>query len=162
MLNPIASAVIYLSHGVGGPTVVTEQLLSDESVAKHGWLIFPPREEASVGRVAAFDGKVLHGVVGGAPGRQLVQGKRTTLMFAFWKDVKMRASLTEEKGACRPLPMGKRYTFVKEIARIPTDASPANHVIVVRPDFVQPFFSFCDPSHVGNAMPPYESLFQGL
>lgn len=165
-LNPIASAVVYLSAGVGGPTLVTQQLLSDTSVAKHGWLIFPPARQADVGRVAAFSGSVLHGVVGGAPARAPADAaaRRTTLMFAFWRSVKMRPSLSEDKGACRPLPIGPRYTFVREITPalrlLPADYSA--RPVVVAPDFVAPVFAFCDPVHSGDAMVPYEELFQGI
>ncbi len=48
MLNPIASAVLYLSWGVGGPTVVTQQLLSDQTVAKHGWYFLSSLSLSSV------------------------------------------------------------------------------------------------------------------
>jgi len=62
--NPIVSTVCYLSGGIGGPTLVTDQHFSDTAVAAHGWLVHP-----AVNRLCMFDGSVLHGVL---PGRWVV------------------------------------------------------------------------------------------
>lgn len=60
--NPIVSTVLYLSEGVGGPTLVTTQHLQDTMLAARGWLAFP-----KLNRLVAFDGSYLHGVVPGRP-----------------------------------------------------------------------------------------------
>jgi hypothetical protein len=82
--NPIISSVVYLSSApatssgggkpgggsskpgsaggpafVGGPTLVTDQRLGGP-LASAGWLAFP-----AVGRVTFFDGRFLHGGLGG-------------------------------------------------------------------------------------------------
>lgn len=78
--HPIASAVLYLSDNVGGPTLVTDQVLGGPLATK-GWLC-APRE----GRLAAFDAKYLHGVL---PGRGLPPAdtgsncRRLTFMVAL-------------------------------------------------------------------------------
>ncbi len=104
--NPIASVVIYLSHGVGGPTVMTEQRIGDP-IATHGWMVCPPALESQVGRIAAFRGKYLHGVVQGHPKCKTREARRKTLMIAFWEDVKIRPSLFEAPGSCRPIPSSR-------------------------------------------------------
>jgi len=85
--HPTASAVLYLTDDVGGPTLVTPQRTTSRKVAKEGWLVFPKQN-----RLCVFNGSVLHGVV---PGKGVCGGgERITLMFAFWDDVRVR----EKKG----------------------------------------------------------------
>ena len=69
----------------GGPTLVTDQVLSG-NLATKGWLVLP-----ELNRVAVFDGRYLHGVI---PGRDVPRGapaiagtspRRITLMVAFWR-----------------------------------------------------------------------------
>ena len=108
MRNPLVSSALYLTSGVGGPTLVTEQK-AGQPLAKRGWMSLP-REN----RYLLFDGTLLHGVVpgngtvakdggvrapssaaaadGGADGntdsevgREAPQRRRTTLMVAFWQ-----------------------------------------------------------------------------
>ena len=63
--HPILSTVLYLTGdppaGLGGPTLVTDQTLASDTLATRGWLLHP-----AYNRLAAFDGRLLHGVV---PGR---------------------------------------------------------------------------------------------
>lgn len=81
--NPIVSTVLYLSEGVGGPTLMTNQHLEDTKLAARGWLAFP-----KLNRLVVFDGSYLHGVI---PDRfQALEeggggGRRVTLMIAFWR-----------------------------------------------------------------------------
>lgn len=120
-----------------------------------------------MGRIAAFDGRVLHSVVGGAPAHAPADGaKRLSLMFAFWRSVKVRPSLSEDKGACRPLPVGsRRYTFQQEL--VPEVEASAMRVQTppraLEPVFVAPVFQACDGRAASVAdMPEYERVFQGL
>ena len=54
----------------------------------------------SQGRLLAFDGSLLHGVI---PGKGSHSGtRRVTLMLAFWKRIRVRPSATP--GAARPYP----------------------------------------------------------
>ena len=59
--HPICSAVVFVTGGIGGPTLVTDQRDDAKRLARNGWLVAPV-----AGRVAVFDGECLHGVV---PGR---------------------------------------------------------------------------------------------
>lgn len=96
--NPIISTILYLAdcnHEIaGGPSLVTNQKLSDEKLASKGWMSSPKPY-----RLVAFDGRYLHGVV---PGKGFKQGRRVTLMFAFWDDIKVRRGLGP--GSARPFP----------------------------------------------------------
>ena len=116
--HPICSAVVFVTGGIGGPTLVTDQRDDAKRLARNGWLVAPV-----AGRVAVFDGEYLHGVV---PGRGVVAGRkkppgvkntdgrreetrraarrlsfrfasteprRVTLMVAFWKDVEIRGTV---------------------------------------------------------------------
>jgi len=55
--HPIASCVLFLSADVGGPTIVTDQLLSDDQLANQGWLFYGQEN-----RLVMFDAKYLHGM----------------------------------------------------------------------------------------------------
>lgn len=114
LVMPICSVVVFLSAGVGGPTLVTDQRIEEAHATKNGWLVFPD----VVGRLVAFDGTVLHQVVGGAPPHR--DGRRTTLMFAFWPGevpkIRPRGPGEAAVGAFRPLPQSPRWSFVKELA----------------------------------------------
>lgn len=112
--HPICSAVVFVTGGIGGPTLVTDQRDDAKRLARNGWLVAPV-----AGRVAVFDGECLHGVVPGRgvaatpPGvkntdgreerraaRRIPRGfattepRRVTLMIAFWKNVEIRGTVT--------------------------------------------------------------------
>jgi hypothetical protein len=57
---PLYYTLITLLSGVGGPTVITDQLLGGK-LAQNGWICFP-----KTNRLVLFDARYLHGVV---PGR---------------------------------------------------------------------------------------------
>lgn len=96
--NPIISTILYIADGdediAGGPSMVTNQKLSDKKLATKGWMSSPKPY-----RLVAFDGRYLHGVV---PGKGAREGRRVTLMFAFWDAIKIRRGLG--KGSARPFP----------------------------------------------------------
>ncbi|EFJ45845.1 hypothetical protein VOLCADRAFT_118201 [Volvox carteri f. nagariensis] len=79
--NPIVSCVIYLTGVVGGPTLVTPQLLGGP-LAPHGWLVYPAEN-----RLGMFDSTVLHGVIPGRGPSPRPEEYRITLMVAFWRDI---------------------------------------------------------------------------
>ena len=70
--HPICSAIVYVTGGIGGPTLVTNQTRRSKQLAKRGWLVGP--EE---GRVALFHGDVLHGGARGPGRRRGLRGRRT-------------------------------------------------------------------------------------
>ncbi|CAJ1404177.1 unnamed protein product [Effrenium voratum] len=80
--NPICSCIVFIHAppGVGGPTLVTDQLAA--ALGTRGWLVDPAEN-----RLSAYDGRYLHGVVPGA-GRapEAPEGRRVTFMVAFWKE----------------------------------------------------------------------------
>ncbi len=111
MRNPIISTILYVTAGdessdggtlsetTGGPSLVTNQKLSDSRLATKGWMSHPKSQ-----RLVAFDGRYLHGVVPGK-GVRPANKRRVTLMFALWDDVKIRRGLGP--GSARPFPMNK-------------------------------------------------------
>lgn len=110
--NPICSSILYLSSdGIGGPTLVTTQTLESKSLASNGWLVHPKENCLGI-----FDGKVLHGVI---PGRGIAKQssstelpRRITLMFAFWKGLKIRPCDDKNPGgASRSFPPKEGQSF---------------------------------------------------
>jgi hypothetical protein len=53
-VHPICSTVLYLDEGVGGPTVVTDQLLGG-GLAQNGWLCYP-----KTNRLVLFDARYIY------------------------------------------------------------------------------------------------------
>ncbi len=73
---------------------MTNQKITDVRLASQGWLA-----HAKPQRLVAFDGKCLHGVV---PGKGFRNGRRVTLMMAFWEDIQLRDGVGP--GSARPFP----------------------------------------------------------
>ena len=101
--HPLATVVLFLSSGVGGPTLVTNQRAESEQLATHGWAVLP-----AANRLLLFDGSLLHCVIPGRP-RPAAQARggggrrrRISLMVAFWDDIREREGA--EPGAARPFP----------------------------------------------------------
>eukprot|EP00984_Skeletonema_dohrnii_P008862 scaffold3303_cov93-Skeletonema_dohrnii-CCMP3373.AAC.2 len=109
--NPIISTILYIADGddniAGGPSMVTNQKLSDEKLATKGWMSSPKPY-----RLVAFDGRYLHGVV---PGKGTREGRRVTLMFAFWDDIKIRRGLGP--GSARPFPKNVLPPWASQLAK---------------------------------------------
>jgi len=99
--NPICSTVLYLSNPhVGGPTLVTNQGISDTTMASSGYLVRP-----KLNRLTAFQGHLLHGV---PPGRGNIPGagseRRVTLMVAFWPKMQGFPYVPDKPGPAQRLP----------------------------------------------------------
>ncbi|KAI9204353.1 uncharacterized protein BJ171DRAFT_474981 [Polychytrium aggregatum] len=105
--HPIVSSVCYLTEGIGGPTLVTNQRLGDP-LADKAWLAFP-----KLNRYTVFDGSVLHGVIPGRSFRTNPDERRITFMVAFWESVEVIPSKEEIPGSARPFPdLGRtKYTW---------------------------------------------------
>ncbi|KAJ3274703.1 Phosphoglucomutase-2 [Terramyces sp. JEL0728] len=85
--HPLLSSVLYLTEGVGGPTILTNQRLGDD-LADEGWLVEPKEN-----RVLLFDSKYLHGVV---PGKGVcdTNKRRISFMVGFWDRIEISAQNT--------------------------------------------------------------------
>jgi len=114
--NPLVSSALYLTSGVGGPTLVTDQRLG-QPLARRGWHILPDEN-----RYLLFDGTLLHGVV---PGSGVVapeagasdhmsecSRRRVSLMVAFWPSIEQRSS--PAPCAARPFPFARALAQVGE------------------------------------------------
>ena len=161
--NPIISTILYIADGdddiAGGPSMVTNQKLSDEKLASKGWMSSPKPY-----RLVAFDGRYLHGVV---PGKGTQQGRRVTLMFAFWDDIKIRRGLG--KGSARPFPKNVLPPWASKLTK-PMDENAA------KTDNVYTNCKTTEPIELdrvyetleGKAwkknqkMPAYDEVFQGF
>ena len=159
--NPIVSTILYLSSQAdgGSPSLITNQRLNSLSIASKGWLAFPKE-----GRLVAFDGKVLHGVLPGKAATSKGAGRRVTLMLAFWRRIQVRDEPTP--GAARPFP-SKQVDWAAELttklaesdnaARTPTVPAqpiPLDHVYETVPGAA--------PWTRAMGMPGYDQVFQGF
>ncbi|KAJ3252678.1 hypothetical protein HK103_001336 [Boothiomyces macroporosus] len=80
--HPLLSSVLYLTEGVGGPTILTNQRLGDD-LADRGWLVEPKEN-----RVLFFDSKYLHGVVPGK-GTADIDKRRISFMVGYWDKIEI-------------------------------------------------------------------------
>ena len=92
--TPLVSSVLYMSEGVGGCTLVTDQQLEASSCASCGQLVAPRKN-----RLLFFSGDLLHGVVpgSGVPTSEESGQRRITLMMAFWPKCPYTAHLGKRK-----------------------------------------------------------------
>jgi hypothetical protein len=157
--NPIASSVLFLTTGVGGPTVVTNQRLTDATFARRAWAAFPRR-----GRMVLFNGDLLHGVV---PGKGLpptgADGRRVTVMVALWEHVTIREG--SGPGAARPLPPPESTPWCAALTRPFDDPTmEATQPRQVPPLVLEPVWVTVDGAAMpaGQRLPPYEKSFQGF
>ena len=79
-VHPIMSTVTFLTADCGGPTLVTDQTMSNE-VTSSGWLVAP-----QLNRTIAFGGSQLHCVLPGAGPAPSADARRLTFMVAFWEN----------------------------------------------------------------------------
>ena len=170
--NPICSCIIFVNAppGFGGPTLVTDQILSKKQLGSKGWLVTP-----SNGRLTAYDGTYFHGVVpgcGNAPASgQQNQSRRITFMIAFWKDIRKRPFGKDGlPGSSRPLPDpaevlkvgGREYTWHQKL-RLPLNCcSVVSSPVAVSPICKAPLWTDIGGKAVeeGVALPDIEECFQ--
>lgn len=134
--HPVCSCVLYLS-ATGGPTLIIDQE-PESQLGSKGWLAHPV-----VGRVVAFPGSLLHGVVPGSDGASGIaschQGARTTLVMTFWAGHRTAAVGKPGTGAARhppwrpsqpqpPLPPQQLVDAHADSA--PADSAPADGIVI--------------------------------
>ncbi|KOO29479.1 hypothetical protein Ctob_008820, partial [Chrysochromulina tobinii] len=147
--HPLVSSALYLTGGIGGPTLVTEQRMG-QPLSKRGWMVTPHEN-----RYLLFDGRVLHGVVPGngpvAHDGGVAEGserRRISLMVAFWPAIEQHSSYVQP-GAARPFP-------VTAALGKPTSDSAVPPVWELAPLAAE------RPLHSVQSMPEYDECFQGL
>lgn len=151
--NPIISTILYLTdNSCGGPSLVTNQTLVDTELASQGWLAHPKKA-----RLVAFDGRVLHGVI---PGKGQGSQRRVTLMFAFWRDIKVRKGNTP--GAARSFPTtGSWTTTLRKDVQVDPVAANA---VATNPIALDHVYEKLDGKVWTKSMglPDYDQVFQGF
>ncbi|GAB5361570.1 hypothetical protein AAMO2058_000724200 [Amorphochlora amoebiformis] len=153
--HPIVSTVLYLSEGVGGPTMVTDQR-RDQALATFGALAFP-----KVNRLVAFDGSVLHGVIPGVGYSPSAGARRVTFMCAFWDTLNVRREATDP-GPARLIPSlttsHQRYTWIQMHKVIPSEDKMDNSYKRIW----ETVSTRDEKKDNQNGVPGYEACFQGI
>jgi hypothetical protein len=153
--NPVISTILFLTDGTGGPSLVTNQKLAHGQLATMGWL-----SSSKEKRLVAFDGQVLHGVV---PGKGCSgPGRRVTLMFAFWKKIKVR----EGGGAAKAFSNDNAAWAVslKRDYSVDTEHDETPGPTEVEPFEVKPIYESLNGEAWSRDMgfPEYDKVFQGF
>lgn len=157
--NPIVSTILYItaSAAVGGPSLVTNQKLTDIRLATKGYLAHPKPQ-----RLVAFDGKYLHGVI---PGKGFQEGRRTTIMLAFWDEIQIRRG-SSGPGSARPFPIKNCKPEWASQLIAPLGAAKCKYESCVETDPIQldTIYETTDgkPWKRGEGMPSYDQVFQGF
>jgi hypothetical protein len=162
--NPIVSTILYITDdGGGGPSLVTNQKCNSTTLATKAWLAHPKTQ-----RLVAFDGSVLHGVV---PGKGVVgpRQRRVTLMFAFWKHIRVRTG--EGPGSARPFPTTttnsnkqQQQQWVRDLVNPSVKVKESTTVTEEAPIILDTVYETLDgePWKAKYGMPDYEQVFQGF
>lgn len=142
----------------GGPSLVTNQKLTDIRLATQGWMAHPKSQ-----RLVAFDGRYLHGVV---PGKGFQKGRRVTLMMAFWEDIQVRRGVGP--GSARPFPTNNLPEWASQlVSKMEGDGKCNNNYdscVETEPIKLDRIYETLDgkPWKRGMGMPAYDSVFQGF
>jgi len=160
--HPTISSILYLTDDCGGPSLLTDQILGDDELARNGWLTHSQKN-----RIVVFDGSVLHGVI---PGRGYVEKgrNRVTLMVALWNDIRIRDC--ENPCAARPLPNSgeEKPVWYNEMTREGTNENKNTGGNGYFPEKMQPeriecVFGTSDGKQIKKGqMPHYDKVFQGF
>jgi hypothetical protein len=158
--NPIISTILYITEGAGGPSLVTNQKVTDSRVATQGWLAHPRSQ-----RLVVFDGRYLHGVV---PGKGVREGRRVTLMMAFWDDIRIRDG--DGPGSTRPFPtsaISDTSSWASQLViPLPGNSNNISYESCVETDPIQldTIYETLNgkPWKRGMGMPSYDEVFQGF
>ena len=165
--HPIVSTILYITaeetsnderaKSTGGPSLVTNQKLTDIRLATQGWMAHPKSE-----RLVVFDGRYLHGVV---PGKSFQKGRRVTLMIAFWEDIQVRKGVGP--GSARPFPTNDLPKWAGQlVSPLEDDCSFINYdsCVETAPIKLDRIYETLDgkPWRRGKGMPSYDSVFQGF
>jgi len=109
--HPLVSIVLYLSEGIGGPTLVTNQKLGG-TLGTEGWIVFP-----KVNRLTMFDASVLHGVIPGRGPNPDPTKRRISFMIGFWTSITPHPRDDGKPGAAQPFPISKEKKWVQSVIK---------------------------------------------
>jgi len=165
--NPLISTILYITEQdattnekylpVGGPSLVTNQKLTDIRLATKGWMARPKPQ-----RLVTFDGRYLHGVV---PGKGVQTGRRVTLMLAFWEEIKIRQG--QGPGSARPFPNGNDMPEWARQLATPLEEKNSNNYEACKetdPIKLDCIYETLDGKKWkrGSGIPQYDEVFQGF
>jgi len=157
--NPIVSTILYITAEGGGPSLVTNQRLDSTHLANKGWLAYPKAK-----RLVAFDGRVLHGVVPGKGVPSIQDGRRVTLMFAFWKKIQVRRESTP--GSARPFPNKSNMEWATALSDHTIHVQQSDYSKITEQQAVELDHVYekldGDAWNPRDGMPDYEQVFQGF
>jgi hypothetical protein len=175
--NPIMTVIVYLSagtSGVGGPSVITNQTLVTPHLASRGVLC----HASTPGRVVAFEGNLLHGVIPGKASDDNGSGdgncRRVTLMLAYWRRIRVRPS--QEPGAARPFPLADadadattkttlwNELLVRPLSEQDEDAQQHKTAVEKNPIPIDHVYETLEGAPWTKAMgfPEYDQVYQGF
>jgi hypothetical protein len=158
--NPIISTIIYITGGTGGPSLVTNQKLIHQQLASKGWI-----SHAKEQRLVAFDGRVLHGVVPGK-GSSVDDSRRVTLMFAFWKKIKVRTEGTAARAFPTSSDKAVWATQLRQDVKLAPSSTSGIVVdpVAVDPMEIKPIYETLDGEAWTRDMgfPEYDKVYQGF
>ena len=114
--------------------------------------------------MVAFDGRVLHGVVPGKGFPRQQGGRRVTLMFAFWKNLKVRDESTP--GSARPFPIKSKDSWAEDLLddSLLLEAGASGEMRDQYPIEIGAVYENLDDQPWGrhDDIPDYEQVFQGF
>jgi len=110
-MHPLISTVLYVEEEVGGPTLVTNQLLGG-GLAESGWICCP-----KVNRLLMFDAKYLHGVLPGRGPNINPNARRLTFMVGFWNRICAKDRGLDNAGPGQPMPSihSNKHSWPREL-----------------------------------------------
>eukprot|EP01038_Epipyxis_sp_PR26KG_P010057 gene10057-13517_t len=170
--HPIVSLAVYISDGIGGPVLVTNQSLASTELAICGWMTHPKRN-----RMVVFDASYLHGVVPGKGSIPILEHhekggpRRLSFMVGFWESICAKDRGVDSPGPGQPFPDERtsKYTWPKEMGMI-EELQVRNKVLkdnvhLHSPIYVEKIWERVEGQGGGareDAQPDYNICFQGF
>jgi hypothetical protein len=162
--HPIVTMIIYVTDSLGGPTLVTDQVLGS-NLATNGWLCHPKANRALI-----FDAKYLHGVLPGRGVSPDIHARRLTFMVGFWEGIKASYRGVDHPGPGQPFPdslsgeMKSSYTWHQEMLPM-SFTHDQDHQTINATDTLARISPVWEPIHTNSSYvsnPRYEDCFQGF
>mmetsp|Transcript_20103 Transcript_20103/g.28814 ORF Transcript_20103/g.28814 Transcript_20103/m.28814 type:complete len:654 (-) Transcript_20103:234-2195(-) len=129
--HPIVSCVLFLSDDIGGPTLMTDQLISGPLASK-GWLC-----HSKTNRLMMFDASYLHGVLpgrGACPSMTISPSRRLTFMVGFWKTIAATDRGLDHPGPGQPFPNISESNYTWPAEMLPIEIATSSTISESRKD----------------------------